>query len=111
MSFKLVISAALVIAVKGSIQEGGVQAPFSFSLLADRLPSDKLQELFDRSGGRYTDMVIEVATGWRDVLGEDGQPTDFSPEALRALLNTHGLARLCWDAYNEACSVKGKEKN
>lgn len=111
MSFKLVISQALTVAVKGTIQDGASQLPFSFSLLATRLNSEELQALFTRCERRYADMLAEVVTGWKDVLTDDNAQVEFSTQGLRALTNTHGLAQVCWDAYNEACSVKGKAGN
>lgn len=108
----LAISNTVEFSVKLSIKDGGVLKPFAFTLVATRLEQDEISAKLDNKEGLSTDFLKEVVTGWKGqrlVLDDEGQPAEFSPEGLAAMLRVTGLANVCFNAYLK--EVVAKEKN
>ena len=112
MSFKLVISDTVVVAVAGKIPtaSGGLQQ-FNFNLVCKRLNTTDLREELAQKDRPIEDFIRKVATGWDGVLDADGQPLPFSDEGLTQLLNVAGIPGVAFQAYLESVGARGKEKN
>ena len=55
--------------------------------------------------------MAEVIKGWsgqRLVLEDNGEPAEFSQEALAMMLNVMGVGRILFDAYLKDCGAKEK---
>lgn len=78
------------------LTEDGTKRPFDFRVKFARLPSSRLEELFnpqpDALGNRQVtrdlDIAREVVTGWESVKS-DGEEVPFSADALELLLADH----------------------
>jgi hypothetical protein len=107
----LAIQNSTEIAVKFTLKEGSVQKLFAFSFTATRLDQDEIQERLEDKDRKVKSFMAEVITGWagqRLVLEDNGQPADFSPEALEMLLNVMGVAVILFNAYLKDCGAKEK---
>ncbi|MBV5277125.1 hypothetical protein JZU56_04855 [bacterium] len=128
--FTLAIQNTTEFSVKFTIKDGKTFKTFAFSLTAKRIDDAELSahirsineniainkrasehggniETFDIKG-----FIVPLITDWigqRLVLGADGQPAEFSPDALDALLNVSGVADVIYSAYLK--EVRAKEKN
>jgi hypothetical protein len=115
MAFKLVVSNTVEVPVKFTVNDGGKTASFQFAVLANRLPADAFKALADdRSERTVAEFLAEQITGWRGqrlVVDDNGQPVEFSPDALAVMLSLVGLAGLVFEAYVLACGAQGKAKN
>ena len=86
MSFKLVISDTVVVAVKGQLPTAsGSLQQFNFSVVCKRLNAEELRDALAQNDRTVNDFVQSVATGWSGVLDESDQPLPFNDAALASL--------------------------
>lgn len=115
MAYKLVVADVVEVPVKFSVNDGGRQATFSFSLTADRLSQDDFRRMAADDGDTtVAEFLAGHISGWRGqrlVIDDDGEPAAFSAEALACMLGLVGLAAIVLGAYIEACGAQGKAKN
>lgn len=112
--FKLLISDTVKPRIKGVMPdpETGRDVPFDFVLICQRSSATQLREAAATSSGMpLSEFMASKVEGWELVLDQDRNPVDFTPERAADLLDIPGMASLAFDAYMEACSAKGKEKN
>lgn len=109
--YTLVIDDVVEFPVKFTLKSGKVSKPFAMTLTARRMAQDEIRQMLSDKERDIADFLQDVLTGWADqrlVLGEDGQPAPFSPEALAVLLNVAGVAAVCFGAYFKECGAKEK---
>jgi len=112
MAFRLVVSDTITVPVSGRLPDaGGRPVPFTFSLIARRLPAGELRAAVDANDRTVPEFLQSVTRGWSGVLDDQGAELAYSPAALDALLDIVGMSGLIFAAYIEACGVRGKEKN
>ena len=100
MAFKLVKLNKLVVRVKGQLpDENGKPTDFNFALQCKRLDQDELEAVIQDKSGSLQDFARSVVQGWESVLGEDGQPVDFSDDNLESLLKQAGMPTLLFQSY------------
>lgn len=113
MAFKYVLAVedTVEVLVKFSVKSKGVLKTFAVTLEAKRLSQPDINERVADKEIKVADFLAEVVTGWsgqRLVLDDQGQPAEFSAEALEAFLGVAGLAHLCFTAYFKECGAKEK---
>lgn len=109
--FVLAVEDTVEVQVKFSVKSKGVLKAFSVTLEADRLSQSEVNETFDNKEQKVTDFLMKVVKGWsgqRLVLDSDGNPAEFSTEALEAFFSVAGVAGLCFNAYFKECGAKEK---
>lgn len=112
MTFRMVVSDMVSVPVSGRLPDANGRAvPFSFTVLARRLPASELRTALESSDRTVPEFLSSVMRGWSGVQADDGAELPYSQPALDALLDIVGMANLIFGAYIEACGVKGKEKN
>lgn len=115
MSFKLVIADIVDVPLNFSVNDAGKNVTFIFALQAIRVSQDTLRDLVEKDANQsVAEFLAEHVTGWRNqrlVVGDDGQPVEFSRDAFACMLNLVGMTGLILTAYIEACGPKGKAKN
>jgi hypothetical protein len=112
MAFKLIVSDTVTVPVEGRLPDDtGRAVPFTFSLVAKRLPASGLRQAIDANDATVPEFLTGLVQGWSGVLGDDGKEVPFSPAGLAALFDIVGMAQLCFQAYLQACGARGKEKN
>ncbi len=103
MQYRLAISDKVGVRVEGAtVDEDGLERRFKFTLVCDRLPQHQLRELIADKSATSMDFFRQHAHGWRDqrlVLDANGNPAEFSADALELLFTISGLAAVCWQAY------------
>ena len=107
----LSISNTSEISVKFTLKEGVVNKLFAFSFTAERLDQDEITERLEDKNKKVKDFMAEVIKGWsgqRLVLEDNGEPAEFSQEALAMMLNVMGVGRILFDAYLKDCGAKEK---
>lgn len=112
--FKLTIGSMLTLRVKGFITDGPKPVAVEFKATAKRVDSERYRATFGKDSEVLgADFLREVLTGWSDqklVTDEDGQPADFCPEALDALLQIVGIEAYILRAYVDAISISDTQK-
>lgn len=109
--YTLAIQNTAEVAVKFTLKDGSALKTFAFTFSADRLEQDEISARLEDKEKKVKDFMAEVITGWsgqRLVLGSDGQPAEFKPESLAALLNVAGVAAVLFNAYLKDCGAKEK---
>lgn len=107
----LSISNTSEISVKFTLKEGSVNKLFAFSFTAERLDQDEINERLEDKNKKVKDFMAEVIKGWsgqRLVLEDNGEPAEFSQEALAMMLNVMGVGGILFNAYLKDCSAKEK---
>lgn len=92
----------------------GVTESQNALLLFRQLPEQEHVELVKKiqEGDVYDlDIAEKVVVGWVDVVGEDNQPVEFTPEARADLLGIPGASAPIVRKYFELRNGKGQEKN
>lgn len=108
MAIRIVVSNRVGFKVKGSINnESGNAEPFEFSLVADRLDADALQEA-TRGDRTQPEFMESVVVDWQGVKDEEGAPVPFSLDALRQLCKIPGLAAVMFFAYLAEVGARAK---
>ena len=96
------------------VQESpGAFAEHSAMLLFKQLPEQDHVALIDRikAGDIYDiDIARQAVVGWVDVVDDDGQQVEFSPDVLEQLLGIPGVASAAVRQYFELRNG-GPEKN
>ena len=122
MAYKLAIGNVFEFRVQAAIKDGRTEHKLDVHFTADRLTA---QEGADLLGGRgdaaeatINDFLLEHISGWRGqklVLEEDGQPAEFSRDALDVMLSVAGLGMAIYMAYLKALAAadtsEGRRKN
>lgn len=115
MTFRLVVSNTVTALVEGKRPNSdGSFSPFSFKVIAETRNQEEIEDVLTRFVARELNMsefLRGVIRGWSSVLDENGNQLDFTPAGLDALLNLPGMSLVIFASYNEACGVKGKQKN
>jgi len=121
MAFKLTVADVLEFQVKGSVRSADALVPFSFHMQADRIDAAEYRNVFaDGSEIITRDFLQEHVKGWRGqrlvVDDATGQPADYSPDALDALLvGVVGMEATVLAAYVQALQIgdtaAGRAKN
>lgn len=109
--YLLAIDDTVEFQVKFTIKSKGVMKLFSVTLEATRLSQPEISERLENKEKTVSAFISEVVTGWsgqRLVLDGNGNPAEFSPEALDAMLSVAGVAGLCFTAYLKECGAKEK---
>jgi hypothetical protein len=110
--YTLAIEDTVEVPVKFTLKAGSVNKAFSVTLTAQRLSQDAITSALEEAGGKFQPFMQQVVTGWagnRLILEPDtGEPADFSPSALEALLGVSGVAHVCFTAYIKECGAKEK---
>ena len=109
--FTLAVEDTVEVPVKFTLKAKSVAKLFAFTLTATRLAQDEITARLEDKEKKVKDFMADVVTDWsgqRLVLGDDGAPAAFSPEALDALLNVAGVASVCFSAYFKECGAKEK---
>lgn len=107
----LSISNTSEISVKFTLKEGSVNKLFAFSFTAERLDQDEINERLEDKNKKVKDFMAGVITGWsgqRLVLEDNGEPAEFSQEALAMMLNVMGVGGILFNAYLKDCGAKEK---
>ena len=113
--YKLVISDTVKFQIKLSVNDAGTKKDFPMWIEGKRIGVDQLKADIDENGElKVMDFHTKVCranlTGWADqrlVIGEDGQPAAFGPEALDCLLGLTGAVGVIHGAYMEAIVASG----
>lgn len=109
--FTLAIQNTAEVAVKFTLKDGKALKTFAFTFTAERLEQDEISARLEDKEKKVRDFMSEVITGWsgqRLVLDKDGEPAEFSREALDAMLNVAGVAVVLFNAYLKDCGAKEK---
>lgn len=108
ISFK--ISPTVAFKVAGTVQDdNGAAVSFDFTLIARRLSDDDMQAAMADQVRSVAAFLADVCTGWRGVLDDEGNPVEFTHQALAALLNAYrGLAGVAYRAYLADAGAKAK---
>lgn len=118
MALKIVVSPRVRFKVEGTLAtEAGNDAPFDFFLVMDRLASEADVKAFqadisrrqaDGSEFPVTDALVAKAHAWEGPVGADGQPAQFSEEALRGVLMLPNMTMLVYMTYLRETGAKAK---
>lgn len=109
MAIKITVSPRAKFYVEGTEKdEDGKDVPFKFGLLCKRTPADQLKDETSVDKLDLVDFMVGKVETWFDVLGEDGQPVEFSEEGLRQLLRKPGLAMHTYFTYLRETGAKAK---
>lgn len=94
-------------------QTGGTVQKHKITVMFVILAQSRLDEIVQEAGGGDQDKAVlgAVIAGWDGVAGDDGQPVDFSAEALAALLDIPYARTALLRAYFEAASGAAARKN
>lgn len=91
-------------------EKAGTQEEHTFAMQFEAMPLDRAEEIdaarnalpeSERAKHSF-DFMKEVARGWRDVVGADGEAIAFTPEAFTAQLNFVWFRTGVLAAYEEA---------
>lgn len=100
MAFKLVKRNKLPVRVKGSIKDDdGRSVPFEFTLNCIRLSQEEINAALKDKEETVVAFVQRIATGWEQVLDEQGEALAFTEANLAEVLKQPGLASVCSQAY------------
>lgn len=97
---------------KFTVKNKGVDKTHKVTLQCKRLDQEAIDALLEENERKFKGFMTAVTTGWAGqtlVLGPNGEPADFSAEALDLMLGVVGIAAIAFGAYLKA--VQGKEKN
>lgn len=90
--------------------DGGKHKKETIDLKFQQKKQSEIEALLKAEGATDKAFCEAVVVGWKDVKGEDQEPIEFSPEALKEILEVPQLAKTIVMAYLE--SVAGaKAKN
>lgn len=66
----------------------------------------------EKNSDEMTDDLLEIVVGWKDVIGEDDKPAEFSRDGLRQMVrDIPNFYAAVNDAYRKAYSGELKQKN
>jgi|CXWL01.1.fsa_nt_gi hypothetical protein len=102
MNYKLVIDDVIEFPVKFTANDAGKTVAFNFRLQARRIQSEEMRAILQDEDRVVKDFLHDKLVGWvgqRLVAGDDGQPADFSPEALDCMLSLFGMEGIIFSAY------------
>ena len=113
MNYTLAIADVVELHLKAAVNDGGQDRTFAFHLRAKRMPQQALRDALADKDLTVKDFLREKITGWRGqrlVLGEDGEPAPFGPEALDCMLSVVGMETLVLNAYLKAMGAEAVER-
>lgn len=105
--FTIAVENTIEISVKFTLRSKGADKTFSPTLTIRRLEDGEADPDLNVS-----EFLHQYTTGWsgqRLVLDEQGQPAEFSPEALKVFYGVPGVIEMVWAAYKR--DIRIKEKN
>lgn len=109
MAIKIGISNKVGVKVQGHFNdENGVKQPFDFKLTCKRLKEAEFTKKMEDGDATIADFIEEITEGWEGVRDANNVKVDYSPEALRELFETPGIASLIFDTYRREVGVKAK---
>jgi protein involved in temperature-dependent protein secretion len=111
--FTIAVSDSMEVPVKFTLKEGKVNKSFAFTLMATRMEQDDIAERMRESEYKFKEGLLDmgVFTGWtgqRLVLDADGNPAEFSIDALEAMLSVPVVAQICYQAWLKESGAKEK---
>lgn len=109
--YTLAIDDTVDVPVKFTLKTGAGTKTFAFSVQATRLEQNVINDRLSETERKVTDFMADVITGWsgqRLVLGPDGQPAEFSPDALAAMFRVAGVAQVLFSAYLKESAAREK---
>lgn len=108
----LAISDKVEFDVKLNLKDGKTVRTFKFEVEAIRLDQDQVTAKLAQHDNATRQFMTDVVTnikGQRLVLNDAGEPAEFSPEMLDALLGVFGVSGVMFNRY---CKETGaQEKN
>ena len=118
MAFKLTVANVIDLPIKATVKDGDKSPEFKFNLQATRMTQAELREALNDKELPTRELLLARITGWRGqrlVVGEDGQPAEFSAEAFECMLSLVGMELIVLNAYLKAVALADgaaeKEKN
>lgn len=122
MAYKLAIGNVFEFRVQAAIKDGRTEHKLDAHFTADRLTAQEGADLLNGRGeaadATINDFLLEHISGWRGqklVLEDDGQPAEFSRDALDVMLSVAGLGMAIYMAYIKALAAadtsEGRRKN
>ena len=119
MAIKIAVANIVGFKIEGTTRDiDGNSEPFEFSLTATRLDESAMAEAqkamassIATDGHRQcvTDKLVSLVTNWQDVRDDAGAPLPYTPEGLRALLQSRsGLNLMVWRKYQSESGVHEK---
>lgn len=120
--FNLAIGDKIEFPITLVLADGAGSKTFKFHLEARRISADELNDQItpgtEVGEKQVTDVVKTLVTGWREqrlILDEEGNPAEFSVDALEAMLAVSGVANVIYVTYLKAVlassGAKGVQKN
>lgn len=109
--FQLAVGDIVEVPVKFTMKKGSVHKLFSFTVLAERLDQDAIDERMAETGKKATDFMRDLMRGWRGqalVLRSDNTPADYSDKARDAMLNAAGVGVVIFNSYLKECGATVK---
>lgn len=109
--YTLAIEDTVELQVKLTVKVKSVAKLFSFTITATRMAQSEIEARVLDKENKVGDFLAEVITGWsgqRLVLADNGEPADFSADALRALLDVAGVANVIFSVYLRENGAKEK---
>lgn len=110
--FRLTVSDIVQVHVHGhSLDATGAEKPFSVKLQCDRIDSKEIEEITGSKAQTIDDVLRRVTRGWAEqdlVVGADGLPADFCPEALDVLLSMPRFSGMAYVEYLQAIGAHRK---
>lgn len=111
--YKIVIDDTVEVPVKFTLKAGKVNKTFAFTLIARRMHQDEITARLKEVEFKFSDFMLTdgLVTDWQDqklVVDEDGRSADFNEDAFTVMLNTPGVAQMCFTAYQKEAGAKEK---
>ncbi|MCK9994508.1 MAG: hypothetical protein Dbin4_03028 [Alphaproteobacteria bacterium] len=95
-------------------KSGGGFDKVTFDAEFRRLTTEEWREMVDRMAqGKidFSDIAIEIVTGWSGVNDEPDTPLPFSHTALKELLNIAQVPGAIYNAFSKSLNGPAREKN
>jgi len=120
--FQLAIGDRFTFPVHLKVRDGADTKDFKFQLEGKRLDSETARKVLtgegESSGMTVQEFLRENITGWRSqrvVLDEEGQPAEYSTEALDSMLTISGVPAVLYQAFvlalGATSGAEGARKN
>jgi hypothetical protein len=109
MSISIVVENTVKFPIKGNERNAqGVDVPFAFTLVCDRLDSDAVAAIVQDDQRKLADFFVDITQDWEGVKDADGKSLPYSAATLAALCKKPGLAALMFRTYLTEIGAKAK---
>jgi hypothetical protein len=109
MSISILIEDTVKFPVKGTERNAqGVEVPFTFTLVCDRLDADAVQAIVENDQRKLADFFADITQDWDGVKDADGKKLPYTADHLAALFKKPGLAALTFRTYLTEIGAKAK---